>query len=307
MPRRATTEQPAKKPFVYRGSHERIIKEALYLYYLLTARQITRLLYPSEKLGMFTTVKERLAQLSREKYINSYPLPTSQGQRPLAYLLGLYGERSLAALGYDITMHRKLSEWKEKSYAWQMHLLELNDFLIAAKILEKSESRLYLFDWQHDLTIKANPATALGSKGKTITVSPDGFLDIRTQAGKRACFLVELDRANNSNAKFKKKIQDIITCFDQGKLTAHFNAKKLTILFPTTAGERRVEQMRDLTRQALKELGITGEVYKTQMFHFAAVPPLTSDQPDPKTLFCSPVWTTPYGDPEEKIALFDFD
>jgi len=296
------------KTFVLSGVLDKILKSALYPYHLLTAKQITRLLYPTEKLGMHTTIKNRLKQLTDAKYLTAAHLPTADGVRPFVYCLGLYGKKTLRDEGYTIDTFFEKADLQTRSYGWFMHLLENNNFLIQAAILEKANPAIHLFDWQHDLTIATHPPAAIDPKGKRIEIQPDGFLDFRYTFGKvsgqktrRDCFLVELDRGTESAEKFRRKIRSYLTAHEQEKLTGHFHTRQLTIIFPTTAGARRVEKMRQLTRL---ELGDTKEdSYRNRMFKFVAVPPLMQQPIDPKTLFCTPAWLSPYGTKE--AALID--
>ena len=297
------TPSRQKHIVILSGAHDKILKNALYPYHFLTATQICRVL--GYRLTTITTIRERLKQLTDNKYLHSFYLPLPQKQRPYVYALSMQGRRYLESEGMDVTTYYKPAEQEVRSYGFLMHTLELNEFIILAKLLEAQEPNLSLFDFQHDFTIKKTPITTLDAKGKIIKVIPDAFLDMRTAAGKRACFLVELDRGTEGNEKFRRKIADSITSLQQGTLTKHFLARKLTILYVTTAGHRRVEQMRNLTRLELKAQGIAADSYKAQMFKFATLPPLIEEPADPETIFCTPYWLSAYGDPTELETLID--
>lgn len=300
------SDQAHKPLSLSRGVLDKILKDALAPYYLLTAKQITRLLYPTAKLGMYTTIKQRLARLTRAEFLTVAHLPTAEGVRPFVYCLGYNGRKLLKNDGYTTTTFFEKTDLKTRSYGWFMHLLETNDFLIQAAILEKSDPAVFLFDWQHDFAIAANSIATSDQTGKRVEIKPDGFLDFRStntreseQKTKRFCFLVELDRGTERDEKFRQKIRNYLTAHEQEKLTTHFRTKQLTIIFPTTAGARRVEKMRYLTRL---ELGDTKEdSYRNQMFKFAAVPPLMQQPQDSKTLFCTPAWLAPYGTKEAAL------
>lgn len=308
MPKQPSTKSPDKRPFVYRGTHDKILKEAIYPLYLLTARQVTRLLYPSEKpKGMFTTVQDRLNTLTREKYLQAYTLPTDTGPRPHVYSLALQGERLLAQENFDLTVHKTVSDMKERSYAWQYHLLELNNAFITAMIINKYLPGLTLFAFAHDYNLKKNPVIAPNPPGKPARVEPDGFLDIYSTEGKHAYFLLELDRYSHSNESFRQKIHDTIICYQQEKLTDHFNARKITILYFTTKGVNRVEQMRHLTRQVLKQFNLSSKSFEAQMFKFGCVPPLSAPQLTPHQFFGSPMWLTAYGQAGEEEVLLPLE
>jgi hypothetical protein len=294
------------------GVQYKIIKDALYPYHLLTARQITRLLYPTEKLGNFTTIKTRLKALTDAKYLIAAHLPTAEGVRPYVYALGLNGRKSLSAEGYEITIIFEKNELETRSPGWYFHLLELNDFLISAATLEAREPSLHLSEYLHDFTIHKNPPAAFKKDGKLVQVTPDGFLHfihtlrVAEQERRRHYrILVELDRGSESEQKIKEKIRSYLVLFEAGNLHAHFKAynakgeqQPLMIVFPTTDGESRVEALRDYTRTELKAYkeDVKASSFVNTMFKFASVPALMQPALDPKTLFCAPIWHTPYGD-----------
>src|SRR2546425_139100 len=175
---------PATKPF-HTGVLDRILKEAIYTYHLLTARQITRLLHPTAKLGNLTTIQARLKALTDAKYLTASHLPTADGVRPFVYCLGMSGRKILRDEGYDIAIYFEKTELQTRSYGWFMHLLELNDFLISSQTIEAAVPQLHLEDWLHDFTIAKNPPAAIRKDGKLSQVNPDGFLHfILTTKGK---------------------------------------------------------------------------------------------------------------------------
>jgi Replication-relaxation len=305
--RTAKPRREKTAPFTITGQLDRILQEAIYPYHFLTAPQITRAL--GYRKGTTTTVQERLKALTDNKYLHSFFLPLAQRQRPFVYCLGLQGKKYLEKQGLDLEVYYEPNQGEQRTYWFLMHTLELNDVLIAAATLEKSAPDVHLFDFRHDFTLKRDPVIALSKQGKQLHIVPDSFLDFRhtltqdegIQKTRRYCFLVELDRGTHSDKRFMQKLQDYLTSFEQEKLAAHFQTKRLTILFVTTAGARRVEKMRELARKVLK--GVSKDSFTNQMFKFASVPPLMEAPLDPTTIFCSPFWTTAYGEPTERQAL----
>jgi Replication-relaxation len=306
MSNRKATQQKAA-PLVITATHDKILKQAIYPYHLLTAQQITRRLYPTPKLGMLTTVQTRLTHLTKAKYLRAYHLPTPEGQRPYIYHLGLGGRRYLQNEELDMSVYYLPSDHEETSFNWQMHVLELNDFLISAAILEKDVPHIHLFDWQHDLLLKRTPFDLLTTTSKKHQAVPDALLDFRlSREGKkdlRYFFWVEYDRDNHSNEKFRRKLRDILICHEQGLLEKRYGVQRFTALFVTSAGTRRVEKMKMLARL---EFGSVAENSHTnQMFKFTSVSPLMQQQPTARSIFCEPFWTTAYGDPEQHLALIN--
>lgn len=80
------------------------------------------------------------------------------------------------------------------------------------------------------------------------------------------------------------------------------------MLFATTAGERRVQRLRQITREEIEAFDKTigAKSYRNQMFKFAAIPPLMQPSLNPMTLFCEPFWFVPKDNgTNRKVALID--
>src|SRR5690348_4760610 len=112
-------QRSAAKPF-HTGVLDRILKEAIYPYHLLTARQITRLLHPTAKLGNLTTIQARLKALTDAKYLTAAHLPTADGVRPYVYCLGQAGRKILRDEGFDIDIYFEKADLQTRSYGWFM-------------------------------------------------------------------------------------------------------------------------------------------------------------------------------------------
>lgn len=303
-----------KKPFLFGLHHDNILKRAIFPYHLVTPQQVTQLLYSK---GTIQTVKGYLTDMYREKLVQRIVLATQIGKRPYAYFLGLKARKILKDEGVTIDTSFELEELQSRSYGWIMHLLELNSFLIAAATLEKSIPAIQLTDWLHDFTLARNPPAAVKRDGTVAEVKPDGFLHfVHTLilAGQEKTrhyrFLVELDRGSESEEKFRKKIRDYWIISEHGELHKRFQAKptnRFIVIFPTTAGEKRVELMRHYARTELKALkaDIREDSYANIMFQFASIPPLMSEQPEQQALFCAPIWTPPYHESAQKTTLIE--
>ena len=63
--------------------------------------------------------------------------------------------------------------------------------------------------------------------------------------------------------------------------------------------------MRHLARTELKAFDktITEAAHRNQIFRFASVPTLMSQPEDQKTIFTTPFWALPYGEPTDATAL----
>src|SRR5205807_2314431 len=100
------------------------------------------------------------------------------------------------------------------------HVLELNDFLIAASLLPRVVPSISLVEMRHDLDLKKTPVKVTVERrmpygdriDEKVTVIPDGWLDFRMvvpdrRKPRRRCIVVELDRGTSSVAPFKSKLR----------------------------------------------------------------------------------------------------
>jgi hypothetical protein len=309
------SSQKKQKPFVFNLHHHTILREALYPYHLVTDEQIIKLLFNQ---GSRSTVKAHLAAMAEQKLTGRIVLPTATGRRPYLNYLGIQGKRVLEREdGYTVTTYYEYSDLQTRSFGWKMHLLELNDFLIAARLLSKSVPEITLADWLHDFTITKNPPSALGKNGERIVIEPDGFLhfihtlQVAEREKKRHYYLlVELDRGTETLTKIAEKIRGYLYLFETGTLHKHFNAYSpkgeqlpLIIVFPTTDGETRLAALRKCARLELEayKSDVKASSWINIMFKFASIPPLKKTPLEPKTLFCSPIWQTAIGETTEAL------
>ncbi len=283
-------------------NHERIIRY-INRYHYLTAEQFLTLLGYSD--GTIKTLKGYLKELTDNKYLHSFYLPATSKSRPFVYGLGMRGRKYLI----------KTNEWngvyslpsEEKTYYTLMHILELNDFLIALEALTRLTPSLHLFDMQHDLTLKRRPFLVTDLSGKKYGLIPDALVDVRLERQgrrpRRYFFWIELDRETISNDAFREKIRNILLFTKNGLQEQYFGIEQpIPFLFATTAGARRVEKMLTLARM---EFAAHPTASRNLMLKFAAVPPLMWDYPDPSQIFCRPYWQSPYSDPSDLATLID--
>jgi hypothetical protein len=162
---------------------------------------------------------------------------------------------------------------------------------------------LTLAEMQHELTLKQDPCKVpvkrdgYGRAGEAanqhVTIVPDGWLDFRYDRGgggaehRRMCLWLEVDRGTVGKREFKAKAAAILSFHQSGAYAGRFGTNSLRVVFATTSGMERVNQMRTWLRDALgRELEKPG---MAERFVCAALP----DEIDPRTLFTSPVWHLP--------------
>jgi hypothetical protein len=296
MHRDQTVSTKREQAFTFK--HGEILTGALLPFHFVTTQQVTRLLRPTEKLGNYTVISTRLKYLVDNKYLHSHHLPTAEGQRPYGFHLAWKGRRYLEDEGYHVSIYWEEAQIKARSPGWKMHLLELNDFLITAALLPTVDPALSIFSLRHDLLLKREPLRFEERRGEHIVLQPDAIVEIHQQGRdkrlRRYILWVELDRGHNDNLKWANHITRINAYVSQGFAERDFGTSNITVLFPTTAGERRVERMRELTR-GIFGAGVDPNRRRNQMFRFASVPPFMQKQPSPLALFCQPFWYTAFG------------
>lgn len=186
---------------------DNLIPMGLYHLHLATAEQLTRLHY---RPGVIKAVKARLKTLADQGYVLADRVPTRNYKSPYYYTLAQKGARYLSGLGLDVPDSFRSSKETGKSYLHLGHTLEVNDLLIAAMLLAKTDPRLSLASFLHERVLKQQPYTAEGPKGKA-TIIPDAYLTfaMATSDGRQRRFpvLLELDRGTEEKQHFRHRIR----------------------------------------------------------------------------------------------------
>src|SRR5262249_6110022 len=109
----------------------------------------------------------------------------------------------------------------------------------------------------------------------------------------KRCYLIYCCRASSpqslsSTEHFKQKIRNLVAAIVTNTVQDYFSVRQLSaIVFPTTAGDKRVAQMRKWTLEVLTEVKAPAELMTLFLFT-APAPSLT-----PSALFLTPLWLTP--------------
>lgn len=309
----APTQAKRKQPDLFSFKHGEML-DAINEYFLLTGQQITRLLYPKDKngnytakSGNYTTVATRLKYLVEGKFIHAHHLPTDEGQRPYVYSLARRGRQYEEEQGREVLIYWEKEEIQSRSPGWKMHLLELNDFLITTRLLSVFDPTLTIARVTHDLLLKKKPYEYLDNGGTCYTIQPDAVIELHQEReGKnrlRYIIFVEMDRGNNSNVKFRTHLGHLYNYVARGQAEADFGTSNIVVVFPTTAGDRRVEHMRHLVRLEFGD-EVKESWRRNRMFLFTTVPELQQPQPGPIELYETSRWYSAYGH-ERKVQIVE--
>src|SRR6266566_2599976 len=299
----AHKEQPEKKkPFVVTPVHNMLLHD-LNTLQRATAEQLTRLNY---KMGMLTTVKQRLKDLADNRYV--LPLSHPSIRLPYMYALDRKGLNHLAAQGVDVREYFRPSSEEDsaKNFLFREHMLAISDLLIHSLLFEKTEPSYRISSMLHERVFKNNPIKATyerNSREETRTIVPDAYLAFVYTGpdGKEETIPVmwELDRGTEDQKFFRRRIRAYIVFLKSRAFKTLFSIENITIAFATTKNYNRVKQMREW---AAKEFASTNEPdWLADLFLFTALPENRSES-DPRHLFLEPVWYTP-SDDENPVSL----
>ena len=280
------------KPFRISPVYDRLLRGnpalsiGLYQLHIATADQLTRLHYSPNSLKW---VKARLKVLVDHDYLQADCIPTKFFRSPYYYTLGQRGMQYLGAAGLDVSDAFRASKEVNKHALFIEHTLELNDVLIAAALINRTFPRCHLDSFIHERVLKRRPF-----KTKHFTIIPDAFLDFRLSLPdgrqRRMPLLLEHDRGSEEQHYFKRRIRAYIVLLKAEAYKGLFSAKAITIAFTTFVGTRRLEHMREWTRQELALTNEPASVCNTFLFaNFNR--PLES-----RHLLLEPQWYTPTSD-----------
>lgn len=270
----------------------------------LTVKQVQQYLEYSP--SVINYVRQLLSTLETKGYLlHTFLSRNSQaGRSPSVFTPSATGYKYLEELGREIPLRFRPSEAKEVSQDFLEHTLAVNDFLIAAHLLEKQAPVYPLLEFRHDRKLKQHPVLVT-VQGKTVGVTLDSWLKFQlpTLTGNQAdiqAIGLELDRGTRDVTSFKRKLRHLLA-FINGPYQQHFHTQNITIAFAArhktpALSQRRVTLMLQWTEEVLTE---ENREEDSIFFFFCAVPEETID---PLWLFLQPSWLTPF-DTSAQILL----
>jgi len=213
--------------------------EAVYQLRFLTRDQIKLLEF---KEGSMTACQRRLSLLYHNGYLSAVhkPIPSGYGSSKRVYCLSKKGAGLIAHL-YSEKEAREI-KWNEKQNKVELffieHTLAINDVRIAflKEVLETKEYDLFWFpesevkSWKEKVNDPEN-------SGKTLPITPDAFLYL-TGNKKKANYFLEVDRATESNRRWRDKVRGYVEYVLSGKYYEKFKSEALRIITITTTQER---------------------------------------------------------------------
>lgn len=234
--------------------------KAIFSYWFLTAKQVTRLLYSE---GSLTSVSSRLKRLSDNGYLHRTYCPTEFGRAPIVYTLDRKGINYLKATG-DLEDVRYRPSEVPNTHIFMSHTLAVNDILIDLALTTKKCQNLEVRQIMHERDLKRMPLV-IELSDRTIRVVPDAWIELRVNGNEQMCLWLELDRGTTDQKKWRRKIE-AITASMKGVYQEHFKVNNLTVMVVTTSGAKRLS---DLVEWTESELSNNGQKKLAQLFYFS--------------------------------------
>ncbi len=275
-------------------------------YHFITAEQLVRLRYSKNSLP---TAQIRLQTLSGNNpkipcsnYLDRRHMPhIGTGNTDYIYYLSTKGQHELQDTGMIGFSRVRKSEIEEMKFPHLQHVLSLNDFLIAARLLPHAVPTISLIETRHDLDLKKTPVRVNVERRlpygdrihERITVIPDAWLDFRMVVPdrpkpRRRCIVVELDRGTTSISPLKQSFLARYGYAISEEYQELFGTDLCMVAYATTAGIQRLQQMIEWCEQELEQQRLEHEA---NLYRFTSIP---DGELEPKHVFCDEVWYKPF-------------
>lgn len=257
----------------------------------LTARQVARRLYAETSLSY---AQARLKRLADAGYLERrfLPRPARTGSAPIVYAVSRQGTRALAACGQP---HATAPRPAGASYLFFAHTLALNDLLIAIERWCCHQPRLDLLEWRHERLLRHQPLFVRLADGRSATVVPDAWINLRVDRRLQVCYLVELDRGTTGQGAWRRKVAALLAAAS-GPYQARFGTRSLTILVLATPGARRRDALLRWTETELTAQGRGGDA---DLFRFSGE---SASIVRPHDLVQNASWARPFGGAQQSLA-----
>jgi Replication-relaxation len=267
------------------------ILQAVWFYHFITAEQLLR--HRQRSSNGLPKMQEKLKAMYEAKYLDRFYQPrySPHGSLPFVCLLAAKGIKYLRDhFGIETHVYYRPSDNAKRSPLDVPHDLAINEFLIAASHLEKSESRVHLFEARHEWMLRQEIyKVSLYRDSQTLLVreavrfTPDGFLDFRITTGslaQQACMLLEMDMDTHQKPRFQKKIASYVAFINEGLYEQHFQTSSVVIAFVTPTSEKRAQQMKLWCEEQVASTPVyrssqhaTNGMDDASLFLFGSVPP----------------------------------
>ncbi len=294
--------QPEEEPFAITPAYDILLRGSeqmpigLYHLHMATAEQLCRLHY---SMGSIKAVKAKLRTLIDHGYVEYDAMPTKFTRSPYYYTLGKLGARYLQQAGLDIREGYRASKEVDKHALFAAHTLELNDIIISAALLKRSNPTYWLESFVHERELKRKPYKATW-QGGSFSLIPDAFLIFRMIVPdgrqRRMPIVIEHDRGSEEQYYFRKRIRAYLIMLRNEGYKDIFGVGGITIAFTTSAGVERLKKMWEWT---IKELEAAGEMQYKSQFYFT----LLEKPVEPSKVWLEPAWVNLHNDQAVSLLM----
>jgi hypothetical protein len=266
---------------------------ALSRFHYLTAKQVSRLLYPNlHDNGRYAQrLTQRLVDGGYVLRLHALPMPI-YGQAPHVFTLARSGREYVRGLGVSVepyfrpSVERRMAE----NTPFMKHRLAAVDVLIAASMLCRDMPEVSCPHMLTERELKQGairvevPPLEHGSDSgpRRVAVIPDAWFQLSINGGPAMSIAFELDRATEDQKVWREKVA-AYTVWSEGPYQDRFETDNLTIAV-VCPDERRRATLLDWTMRELKARHL--EEF-AELFLFTASSPVDTS---PSRFFFSKVW-----------------
>lgn len=195
--------RPKSDPHLPNGTGYKILR-AIGRYHMLTANQTVRVLGFSPK--SITHIYEQLKRLSTQGYLKAGQSQTKGV--PAVWLLSQKGRSILASEG--IATEERVHHLPPFSLHLA-HRIAVTDVLIGLNEFADTNPGFHILDMQHEAQLSRRPIKLKLSDGKDFAYAPDAWIHLQGPNGKKAAFLLELDRGTEEQRIWRRKVDAILS------------------------------------------------------------------------------------------------
>jgi hypothetical protein len=257
---------------------------ALNRYFLLSAEQVRRLFYGK---GSITWAKDRLRLLTKYEYAS---VLDNKAKGEYVYRLGPEGLKLCRKLDEPVPRRLRLYQSSDSEY-YVPHTLAINDVLISADLLARTQQAVTVLDLIHEKQMAAIKVPVGG--GRMEGVITDGILTFSIVEGGEKfeqTFFLEIDMGYR-RTRWMTKVCRLIS-YGKEAYKKHYDTPFFTVAVITPLGEAHLRNLKRWTEDVFTEDGLRGTAIE-KSFVFTAAPAATIH---PASFWLGTSWLEPFSD-----------
>lgn len=208
---------------------ERDILETLSIYSILTAEQITRMLYSP---ASHAYAQKHLRTLVKKGYLTQIlpPKQTRFGSTPFVYILTSLSRNYLSSIGLGIAPRFRPSEERKRRGGPLLHSLAVNEVLLNAHLLMRENPEIELLDFVTEREFSRDPLRVeVPGDEKTVSLSPDLWLHMRKEK-LHYCICVEVNLTPVEQKRWRQKVRTYCSCLPSYKARFGIEAMQVAVM-----------------------------------------------------------------------------